>query len=181
MKTIGVGSRVALFVSAIALVVQISPARAGGDDGAEGTNHRRRVEITFTKWITTATPTGALMAGFTGGDVAGDFTGEMLARQETVDHRVIRLEAVYEVQAGDRSFIALIRGGIGETRSDEPASLSGAGLLDGVVLSGWRTGAQVHVAFQTNYGCDGAPAPSTRKCFEGTITIEGPDHDDDHD
>ena len=176
MKTIGVGSRVALFVSAIALVVQISPARAGGGDGAEGTNHQRRVEITFTKWTTTATPTGALMAGFTGGDVAGDFAGEILARQESVDKRVVRLEAVYEVQAGDRSFIALIRGGIGETKSGETAAFSGAGLLDGVVLSGWRTGAQVHVAFQTMYNC--SPVPNTGKCFEGTITIEGPDHDD---
>src|SRR5438046_1430447 len=122
MKTIAVGSRVALFVSAIVLVVQVLPARAGGNDGREGKRDQGRVEVTFTKWITAPTSTGALMAGFTGGDVAGDFAGEILARQESVDKRVVRLEAVYEVQSGDRSFVALIRGGIGETRSGETAS-----------------------------------------------------------
>ena len=179
MKTIAVGSRVALLVSAIVLLVQVLPARAGGNDRREGRSDHGRVEITFTKWITTPTATGALMAGFTGGDVEGVFSGEMLVRQESVDKRVIRLEAVYEVQAGDRSFIALIRGGTGETKSGEAASVSGAGLLDGTVLSGWRTGAQVHVAFQTMYNC--SPAPPAGKCFVGTITIERPDRDDDED
>ncbi len=178
MKIIAVGSRVALFVSAIVLVAQISPARAGGNDRREGKRDHRRAEITFTKWITAPTATGALMAGFTGGDVEGDFAGEILARQESVDKRVLRLEAVYEVQAGDRSFVALIRGGTGETKSGETAAFSGAGLLDGTVLSGWRTGAKVHVAFQTMYNCSPAPAG---KCFEGTITIERPDHEDDED
>lgn len=178
MKTNAVGGRVALFVSAIVLVVQISPARAGGNGGRAGGRDHRRVEITFTKWITTTVPP-TLMAGFTGGDVEGDFAGEILARQESADKRVVRLEAVYEVQAGDRSFVALIRGGIGETKSGETAAFSGAGLLDGTVLSGWRTGAQVHVAFQTMYNCAGAP--TTGKCFVGTITIERPDHDDDDD
>jgi hypothetical protein len=156
------------------LLVQISPARAGGDD--ERRRDHRRAEITFTKWLTTPTPTGALMAGFTGGDVEGDFAGEMLARQESVDHRVVRLEATYEVEAGGRSFVALIRGGMGQRVSSEPVSLSGVGRLDGVVLSGGRAGAQVHVFFDTMYNCAGAP--TTGKCFVGTITIERPDDDD---
>ena len=174
MKTIAVGSRVALFASAIVLLVQISPVRAGGADGRGGRRGHRRAEITFTKWLTTATAP-FLMAGFTGGDVEGEFAGEILARQPSADLRVVRLEAIYEVRAGHRSFTALIRGGIGETKSGEAASFSGAGLLDGVVLSGWRTGAQVHAAFQTVYNCAGAP---TGKCFVGTITIERPDQDD---
>jgi hypothetical protein len=174
MKTIGVRSCVASFVTAIVLVLQISPAR-GGDDERGGKRHRRRVEVTYTKWITTF----PLMEGFTGGDVPGDFVGEVLQRQVSRDGRIIRLEAVYEVQAGDHSFTALIRGGTGETKSGEPASVSGAALLDGVILAGWRTGAQVHVAFQTMTNCAGAP--DARTCFEGTITIEPHDHDDDDD
>ena len=176
MKTIAVGSRAALFVTAVALVLQISPARAGGDDGRGGERNHRRAEITFTKWLTTPTPTGALMEGFTGGDAEGLFTGEMLSRQVSVDLRVVKLEATYEVEAGDRSFVALIRGGMGQRISSEPVSLSGVGRLDGVVLSGWRAGAQVHVFFDTMYNCAGAP--TTGKCFVGTITIERPDDDD---
>jgi hypothetical protein len=73
---------------------------------------------------------------------------------------VIGLEAMYEVQAGDRSFTALIRGG---------QNAAGAALLDGVILAGWRTGAQVHVAYQKTSSCAGKPAGP---CFEGTIHIE---------
>ena len=170
MKIIDVRTRIASLVSVVVLVVQIAPARAAGGDRGEGTDERRRVELTFTKWITTPTATGALMQGFTGGDVAGDFTGEILARQPSADGRVIRIEAVYAVEAGDRSFAALMKGGIGETRSGEAASVSGAGLLEGVILAGWRTGDTVHVAFQTTTNCAGAP--DARKCFEGTIRIE---------
>jgi hypothetical protein len=86
------------------------------------------------------------------------------------DGRIIRLEAIYEVQSGQHSFTALIRGGTGETKSGEPASVSGAALLDGVILAGWRTGARVHVEFQTLTNCVGAP--DARTCFEGTIHIE---------
>jgi hypothetical protein len=107
-----------------------------------------------------------LMEGFTGGDVAGDFAGEVLQRKVSLDGRVISLEAVYEVadeRDGRHSFTAHLRGGTsGET---------GAALLEGVILAGWRTGAQVHVAFQTKTNCAGAP--DARTCFEGTIRIDG--------
>ena len=46
------------------------------------------------------------MSGFVGGDVIGDFSGEVLQLQESGNHRITRLEAMYEVQAGDRSFAA---------------------------------------------------------------------------
>ena len=66
--------------------------------------------------------------------------------------------------AGDHSFTALIRGG---TSGD-----TGAALLDGTVLFGWRVGAPVHVEFQTipgTTGCVGAPPGAT--CFQGTIHV----------
>jgi hypothetical protein len=140
------------------------------------TNKRRGpVDVTYTKWVL---PNTTLMEGFTGGDVPGDFVGEVLQRQVSQDYdpdpdvstagRITRLEAIYEAKAGSRSFTALIRGG---------QNSAGAAVLDGVILSGWRTGARVHVEFQRSLapspaesGCVGAP-PGLN-CFEGTIHIE---------
>jgi hypothetical protein len=110
------------------------------------------------------------MAGSTGGDIPGTFVGEVLQRQLTANPNlkagIIKLEAIYEVHDvnGDHVFTALIRGGTNQA--------TGAALLDGVVLAGWRTGADVHVQFQTipgTTGCVGAPSGVT--CFEGTIHI----------
>ena len=56
-------------------------------------------------------------------------------------------------------FTALIRGGTN--------AATGASLLDGVVLAGWRTGAAVHVEFETLPGC----SPTGGTCFEGTIHV----------
>jgi hypothetical protein len=185
MKATHVRSRFVSFAIGSLALLQISPVMAGGQSDAQlvlmqGTRvpgpptppaeqaenkHRGGVDITYTKWITTL----PLMEGFTGGDVPGVFAGEVFQRQVSRDGRVIRLEAVYEVKAGDRSFTALIRGGTGETKPGEPASVSGAALLDGVILAGWRTGARVHVEFQTKTNCAGAP--DARTCFEGTIHI----------
>ena len=187
-----------LLASAAAIVIQISPALAGPDArpapqgsrvpgmpvsstvSAESKGHGT-LTITFTKWITQVVPADPLngvtkrflMAGITEGDVDGAFVGEVLNRQVSLNGRVIALDAMYEVQAGDHSFTALIRGGTGETKAGQPASVSGAALLDGVVLSGWRTGANVHVAFETFQGpteCFAAPNPAGT-CFKGTITV----------
>jgi hypothetical protein len=184
MKPIGV-QRVASCVIAVALLLHVSPSLAGAPNAGLAMTQGSRLpglpvpstetarngprgpaDITYTKWITTF----PLMEGFTGGDVPGNFVGEVLQRQVSRDLRIIRLEAIYEVQAGDRSFTALIRGGTGETKSGEPASVTGAALLDGVILAGWRTGAHVHVAFQTMTNCPGAP--DARTCFQGTIHVD---------
>jgi hypothetical protein len=177
MTTIRLQSCVGGFVSAIVILLLIAPAVAGSapDAGLEPIqgarvpgmpvaaidkardNQRRPVDITFTKWITGF----PLMAGFVGGDVAGDFTGEVMQYQESGNRRITRLEAMYEVQAGNRSFTALIRGG----QNNE----TGTAILDGVILGGWRTGARVHVEYEVKTDCTGAP-PGL--CFQGTIHIE---------
>ena len=73
---------------------------------------------------------------------------------------------MYEVVDGDRSFTALIRGG---------SECGGRGLLDGVILAGWRTGARVQVVFQRYLAIAGRPscvgAPGGKKCFVGTIHV----------
>ena len=141
MRTIGIHSRVASFVGAVALLTQISPAMATNQDH----DNNRPVEITFTKWgapppAVPPTPFfGRLFEGFADQVLVGSFGAEVLWRQASVNGHVAGLEATNEVVNGDRSFTALIRGG---------SSSAGLGLLDGVIRAGWRTGARVHVRFQ---------------------------------
>ena len=161
MRTTPLATRVVSFVAAmvVLLLLQVSPVIAGGQlDG------NRPVELAYTKWITVF----PLMEGFVEGDIAGAFVGEVFQRQVSVNpnllNGIIRLEAIYEVQDGDRSFTALIRGGTD--------AVTGAAILDGVILAGWRTGAAVHVEFDTipgATGCVGAPPNTT--CFQGTIRV----------
>ena len=154
-------------VGAILMLLPVSLATAQ-DQG----DPNRPVEVAFTKWVTTS----PLMEGYWGDDLANKFVGEVFQRQVSQRQadtcflpapncgRIIRLEALYEFHNGDRSFAALIRGG---TSGD-----SGAALLDGTILFGWRVGAPVHVEFQTvpgTTGCVGAPLGAT--CFQGTIHI----------
>ena len=180
MKFIRSQSRVASLVVAAAFLLPITPILAGAPEGEQGARvpgmptagsqpaakkHRQPVEVTFTKWGTTAVEP-FLLGGVTGGDVAGEFAGEVLQRQVSTNPDVtqlIRLEAIYEVHADDpdHSFTALIRGG--------QSAVSGVGRLDGVIMSGWRAGARVHVGYQRISNCAGKPAGP---CFEGSIRIE---------
>jgi hypothetical protein len=188
-------SRVTPFVMAVVLLLQISPAVAGGQLDAQlamaqgarvpgmpvpGTDSARNkrhgpVDVTFTKWRTAVIPplpaptVRSLFAGFVGGDLgAGDFVAEVLDRKAstpgTITVPIAALHAIYEVQAGDHSFIALIQGGTN--------GVTGVGLLEGVILAGWRTGAHVQVAFQTISSCTDRDAVAHGPCFEGTIHVE---------
>jgi hypothetical protein len=160
MKTNRFRTCVASLLSAIVLVIQISPALAFGQQGAS--HNYQTFEVTFTKWITGMTSSGTLlMAGKTRGDAVGDFAGEVLNRKVSTDGQTTLLQPIYQVIAGNRSFTALILGG---------QNSKGLGLLDGVILEGWRTGARVHVEFQRKDNCRDAP-PGVSPCFEGTIFI----------
>jgi hypothetical protein len=159
MSTIRSRRRVASVAGAIVMLLPVSLAMAQGRG-----DHNRPVEVTFTKWVTTY----PLMEGYWGGDFANKFDGEILQRQVSANpalNSIVRLEAIYEFKAGDHSLTALIRGGTN--------NVTGAAQLDGVILAGWRTGAPVHVEFETipgTTGCAGAPAGAT--CFVGTIRVE---------
>ena len=183
---------------AVVLLLQLSPALAtaqpatiegcrlpGIPPNTETPGDRRHgsVEVTFTKWRTavipptTGVPARYLFKGIVGGDLgAGDFVGEVLDREPstpctapdppctppTISGSIIALHAIYEVQVGEHSFTALIRGGTN--------GVTGDALLDGVILAGWRTGARVHVAFQTLTSCPDAPQGTTT-CFQGVIRV----------
>jgi hypothetical protein len=147
------------------LLLHTSHARASDKDDV----------VTFTKWVTHVTtrplpgtplPPGdpgqniLLMAGFTGGAAPGLFAGEVLYRKVSNDGSITQLWPIYKVSAGSRSFTALIQGGT--------SNATGVGLLEGVIMDGWRQGSRVRVRFQTMTNCAGAPAGT---CFQGTIRI----------
>ena len=167
MSTTRTRRRVTSLVGAIVMLLPVSLAMAQGDG-----DRNRPIELTFTKLVTTF----PLMEGYWGDDLANKFVGEIFQRQVSQRQadtcflpapncgRIIRLEALYEFHAGDRSFTALIRGG---TSGD-----TGAAQLDGTILFWWRVGAPVHVEFQTipgTTGCVGAPPGAT--CFQGTVHV----------
>ena len=65
-------------------------------------DNNRPVDVAFTKWVTTS----PLMEGYWGGDLANKFVGEVLQRQVSVNpalNGIVRLEAIYEIENGDRS------------------------------------------------------------------------------
>jgi hypothetical protein len=167
MRTIGIHTRIAAFVGAVALLIQIAPALA-----TERDDHNRPVEITFTKWGVAAPPLPApqppfgLFEGFSGDLPVGSFVSEVLWRQPSLNGHVTGLEALYEVVDGDRSFSALIRGG---------QNAAGVAHFDGVILAGWRAGARVEVVYQRYFAnptmpsCEGAPV--NKNCFVGTIHV----------
>jgi hypothetical protein len=167
MSTLRLHTRVACFAGAVALLVQISPALAADQD-----QHYRPVEITFTKWGVPAPPPPAaqppfgLLEGFAGDGPVGSYVGEVLWRQASLNGHVVGLEAMYEFLDGDRSFTALIRGG---------QNAAGVGLLEGVILTGWRAGARVQVVYQRYLAIASMPscarAPVNRTCYEGPIDV----------
>ena len=142
----------------VAGMLQISPVQAIGPQGTA--DDHRSFEITFTKWVTGTNSSGfSLLAGFTGGDVVGDFAGEVLYRKASTNGRITQLQPIYEVIAGPHSFTALLQGA---------QTNLGKAVFDGIIVDGWRTGARVHAEYQRMTDCAFAP-PGT--CFQGTIRI----------
>jgi hypothetical protein len=167
MSTTRAPRRLTSLIGAIVMLLPVFPLSVVMAEGRGDPN--RPVEITFTKWgapppAVPPTPFFGLFEGFAGDGLLGSFNAEVLWRQASVNGHVAGLEAMYEVVDGDRSFTALIRGG------SNPAGL---GLLDGVILAGWRTGARVQVVFQRHLGTEGGceKAPAGKTCFEGTIYV----------
>jgi len=119
------------------------------------------IEVTFTKWFTTFPD----MTGFTGGDVAGTFAGQVLSVSPFDNGVIVQLQARYEVTdpSGDRSFKAVIKG--------KQNNNTGRAVLNGVITDGWRVGARVHVTFQVITPCPQSGG-AAEVCFQGTIRIQ---------
>jgi hypothetical protein len=138
--------RIVLLTCVSGLLLHLPLAASGNEDRG------RTFKISYSKWAdTTSAPGFRLLRGFTGGDIVGDFFGQVFVREVSWDGRVNRLEAEYSV-TGDRSFTAMMRG------AADP--LTGDAILDGTILAGWRTGAHVHAEFATIQ----APSPNDPAC-----------------
>ena len=128
------------------------------------------VELTFTKWVTVE-PGGARMEGIVRGDVSGTFAGQTLVKQTSdlvgkipaATGDVNLLGVVYEVNAGNHSFRALLHGGYDIATNKAR--------LDGVVLGGWLAGEKVHAEFRALPCNPVQPNAAGGTCFDGTIQI----------
>ena len=179
MKTIRIATRIAFLLSLALLTLQNSTIVAAGLH--ERSENHQNFEVTFTKWGVGVTPSPvppfppadpgqniSLFIGVAGGDAPGAFSAEVLYRKASTDGSIAQLWPIYKVSSGNRSFTALIQGG---------STAAGLGLLEGVIMDGWRTGARVRVRFQRMTNCEGAPAGT---CFKGTIRILRDDPEDEH-
>ena len=133
---------------AATLALPTSPALAAQPDNTQ-------VVVTFTKWVIA----GGVMPGIVGGELGnGVFAGQLLSLVPIADGQISKLDVRYGVVVGGgRSFNAVIHG-----TSDQQ---TGIGVLNGVIVDGWLTGAQVQVRFQALASAEHGTI------FVGTITI----------
>jgi hypothetical protein len=171
MNTRTIHSMAIAVFATLLLSSTVFAASVSADPAAELHESGHPVVLTFTKWVT-VNPTGGIMQGVVGGDVVGTFAGQVLVNQTTdlvkklgplAGGDINVLQAVYEVQAGERSFRALVQGGYDVATNKAH--------LEGMVLGGWRTGDTVHVEFKA-LGCDPVQTNAVGgTCFQGTITV----------
>lgn len=142
-----------------------SPSGVAGVGAPMQASGGQPVEVSFTKWIT-AFPA---MAGVTGGDVPGTFSGAVLSGRLFDNGTIGQIEARYEVNAADQahSFVAHIEG-----KQNNPTLQA---VLNGTVTAGWLAGAQVQVIYNVIVPATGSScvpaAPVNSPCFQGTIRI----------
>ena len=162
MKTIRTQTLFASFVIAILLLLNISPALAGGHEIAiNNPEFRGRIEVTFTKWITDFPN----MAGVVSGDAGGGlFAGEILNAENTAT--TSKLEALYHINGGAFKFTA--------HNFITQNNLNGTAVIQGVVTDGPLKGARVRGEYQVISPCGIINAQSGSAgdvCFQGTLTI----------
>ena len=161
MKTMRIQTRVASFVIAILLLLQISPAFAGGPPEAAANNFRGRVEVTFLKWITNAPN----MAGVVSGDVGGGtFAGLILTRVTEGD--VTKIEALYHINGKALQFTA--------HNFITADNLQGTAVIKGFVTDGPLKGARVSGEYQVIRPCgiiNAQIGSSGDVCFQGNLVI----------
>jgi hypothetical protein len=120
MKTIRTQTRIASFMVAILLLLNISPALAGGlDETADKGKFRGRVEVIFTKWVTDYPNMAGVVSG-------GLFVGEILNVEPTTAGA--KIEALYHINGGAFHFTA--------HNFITQDNLKGTAVINGVVTDG---------------------------------------------
>lgn len=154
----------------IAGSLQLSPALAAGPPEAGNNFLGGRIEVTFIKWVTAATPPVgiAAMAGVVTGDVgAGQFVGEVLSL-EFPDSNTVKVHALYHINGGAYSFTA--------DNVVTQDNVKGTAVINGTVISpGPLNGARVQGEYQVIYPC-GITNAQVRGafdnfCFQGTLVV----------
>jgi hypothetical protein len=162
MKTMHVQTHVASFVIATLLVLQISPALAGGPPEAAANDFRGRVEVTFLKWIPDFSGS---MAGVVSGDVGGGtFAGETLNFNQT--DAIATIEALYHINGKGLQFTA--------HNYITFDTQNGTAVIKGFVPDGLLKGAQVKGEFQAISPCGITNALAGAfgdTCFQGNLVI----------
>jgi hypothetical protein len=162
MKTIRTQTLFASFAIAILLLLNISPALAGGHETATNKHEcRGPIEVTFTKWIADYPN----MAGVVSGDAGGGlFAGEILKAENTT--AISKLEALYHINGGAFKFTA--------HNFITQNNLNGTAVIRGVVTDGPLKGARVRGEYQVISPCGIINAQNGSAgdvCFQGTLTI----------
>jgi hypothetical protein len=141
----------------------IPPTAPSGVNGVTGAPVQSRsggnTEVTFTKWIDPSFPQ---FKGVAGGDVPGDFAATVLERTAFDNGIIVALRARYEVIADNpaHAFVAEIEG--------KQNARTASAVLNGSVVEGWLTGAQVHVTFDVIEPC---PQFNKSRCFTGILRV----------
>jgi hypothetical protein len=160
MKTIGIKTHIALF--AIAILLWMSPALAGGPPEAAANTFRGRVEVTFLKWIPDFSGS---MAGVVSGDVGGGtFVGETLGFSQT--GAIATIEALYHINGKAIQFTAH-----NHITFD---TQKGTAVIDGFVPDGLLKGARVKGEFQAISPCginNALAGAFGDTCFQGNLVI----------
>jgi hypothetical protein len=163
MKTIRIQTHFASFMIAIVLLLNISPALAGGLHASGGDNgeFRGRVEVIFTKWVTDFPNMAGLVSGDAGG---GHFSGEVLNYEHT--DAIDKIEALYHINGGAFQFTA--------HNFVTQDNLKGTAVIRGVVTDGPLKGARVQGENQVITPCGVINAQNGSGgdfCFQGTLSI----------
>ena len=164
MRRLTTSRRFAGLIAVLVLAAGITAASAQTEN-REGHGKRGGLELTYTKWFA---PTLPHMVGVVGGDVVGKFGGAVLNNPTPDASGRTRLTAIYILRAPDPSHSLTLR--------VEGVAESGKAVLNGRVVDGWLRGARAHAEF-TVIDCEQSEGP----CFQGTISIEQRDDDEDDD
>ena len=156
--------RFAGLIAVLVLAASITAASAQTQD-RRGHGERADLELTYTKWFA---PNFPHMVGVIGGDIVGQFGGAVLNNPTPDASGRTRLTAIYILRAPDPSHSLTLR--------VEGVAESGKAVLNGRVVDGWLRGARAHAEF-TVIDCEQSEGP----CFQGTISIEQRDDDEDDD
>jgi hypothetical protein len=155
---------------AAALFFQM-PAKAAENQGFNGDLNNGAATVTWTKWITSQTPTATVFAflkGIVGGDVGeGTFTGEALTRTPLGDG--VLIEADYHFHGSKHDFTARLL--IVQTNVRVNGVITDQlGVVAGIVTEGWLKGNEV--AGQYSRKPFANPDGTSPFSFSGTLQIK---------